>query len=162
MPYSSHPVLFSNLSYTYLAAAQSCCLAYAQVTGQRDIKWAASRELVHFSRVLQGVVNLSPYSYFGVMSHDPPVVCIGTCATSTTEKRKEPVKDSQQNILETRLILGFCSSRRQWLCGVLVLLCSRQSKSLEEKPIRASMSKQWCSAVGDAFKKQYPQLSRRN
>ena len=43
--------------------------------------------------------NLSPYSYFGVMSHDPPYVTIGTCATGGRPNR---MKDSQQNILETR------------------------------------------------------------
>ncbi len=46
----------------------------------------------------QGVGNLSPYSYFGVMSHDPPYVTIGTCATGG---RPNGMKDSQQNILET-------------------------------------------------------------
>ena len=29
------------------------------------------------SQSLAGVRNLSPYSYFNVMSHDPPYVCIG-------------------------------------------------------------------------------------
>lgn len=48
--------------------------------------------------IIQGVGNLSPYSYFGVMSHDPPYVTIGTCATSGRPNR---MKDSQQNILET-------------------------------------------------------------
>ncbi|EIE20364.1 hypothetical protein COCSUDRAFT_54305 [Coccomyxa subellipsoidea C-169] len=46
----------------------------------------------------EGVGNLSPYSYFGVMSHDPPYVTIGTCATGG---RPNGMKDSQQNILET-------------------------------------------------------------
>ena len=50
------------------------------------------------SPTLQGKGNLSPYSYFGVMSHDPPYVTIGTCATSA---RPSGMKDSQQNILET-------------------------------------------------------------
>ena len=49
----------------------------------------------------QGTGNLSPYSYFGVMSHDPPYVTIGTCATSPTSGRPNGLKDSQQNILET-------------------------------------------------------------
>ena len=47
---------------------------------------------------LQGVGNLAPYSYFGVMSHDPPYVTIGT----TVGKRPNHMKDSQQNILETK------------------------------------------------------------
>ena len=50
---------------------------------------------------LQGILNLSPYSYFNVMSHDPPVVCIGMTSSSPTEKRPSPMKDSQQNITDT-------------------------------------------------------------
>ncbi|CAK0787301.1 hypothetical protein CVIRNUC_010519 [Coccomyxa viridis] len=47
----------------------------------------------------EGVPNLSPYSYFNVMSHDPPYVCIGGCATSG---RPSKMKDTQQNLLETK------------------------------------------------------------
>ena len=46
-----------------------------------------------------GSRNLAPFSYFGVMSHDPPVVTIGTCATSGRANRQ---KDTQQNVLETK------------------------------------------------------------
>eukprot|EP00884_Botryococcus_braunii_P015938 jgi/Botrbrau1/3027/Bobra.0070s0023.1 len=46
----------------------------------------------------EGIGNLSPYSYFGVMSHDPPYVTIGTCHTRS---RSEGMKDSEQSILET-------------------------------------------------------------
>ena len=49
--------------------------------------------------MLQGIPNLSPYSYFNVMSHDPPYVCIGGCATSG---RPSKMKDTQQNLLETK------------------------------------------------------------
>lgn len=49
----------------------------------------------------QGRGNLSPYSYFGVMSHDPPYVTIGTCHTRA---RSNGMKDSEQNILETRYV----------------------------------------------------------
>ncbi len=45
-----------------------------------------------------GSRNLAPFSYFGVMSHDPPVVTIGTCATSGRPNR---MKDTQQNVAET-------------------------------------------------------------
>ncbi len=47
---------------------------------------------------LQGKGNLSPYSYFNVMSHDPPYVAIGCCRT---RGRPNQMKDSEQNILET-------------------------------------------------------------
>lgn len=48
---------------------------------------------------MQGMQNLSPYSYFGVMSHDPPMVTIGPCHTRA---RPNGMKDSEQNILETK------------------------------------------------------------
>lgn len=48
---------------------------------------------------LQGKPNLSPYSYFNVMSHDPPYVCIGGCAASG---RPSKMKDTQQNLQETK------------------------------------------------------------
>ncbi|KAK9833388.1 hypothetical protein WJX81_000759 [Elliptochloris bilobata] len=46
----------------------------------------------------EGKGNLSPYSYFNVMSHDPPYVTIG-CAH--TRGRPNHMKDSEQNLLET-------------------------------------------------------------
>ena len=56
------------------------------------------KELSHSAGRKQGKQNLSPYSYFNVMSHDPPVVCIGCCHTRA---RENGMKDSEQNILET-------------------------------------------------------------
>ena len=47
---------------------------------------------------LQGKGNLSPYSYFNVMSHDPPYVTIGC---THTRQRPNHMKDSEQNLLET-------------------------------------------------------------
>jgi len=49
----------------------------------------------------QGVINLSPYSYFNFMSQDPPVLCIGTCSSAPTAERPSFMKDSQQNIVDT-------------------------------------------------------------
>ena len=43
--------------------------------------------------------NLSPFSYCGLVAHDPPHVAIGTCATSGKPDR---AKDTQYNILETK------------------------------------------------------------
>eukprot|EP00897_Mesotaenium_endlicherianum_P010226 jgi/Mesen1/9231/ME000595S08644 len=42
-----------------------------------------------------GVGNLSPYSYFNAVAHDPPILAIGHCWS------KGRPKDSLQNILET-------------------------------------------------------------
>lgn len=51
---------------------------------------------------MQGIINLSPYSYFNFMAQDPPVFCIGTCSSAPTEKRQSYMKDSQQNIVDTK------------------------------------------------------------
>ena len=48
-----------------------------------------------------GEGNLAPYSYFNVMSHDPPHVVIGCCATVTREHGR---KDTLVNILETKYV----------------------------------------------------------
>ena len=62
---------------------------------------------------MQGVINLSPYSYFNFMSQDPPVLCIGTCSSAPTDKRPSFMKDSQQNIVDTKypLLPSFSSPR---------------------------------------------------
>eukprot|EP00873_Tetraselmis_striata_P029338 jgi/Tetstr1/449602/TSEL_036689.t1 len=46
-----------------------------------------------------GVGNLAPYSYFGVVSHDPPHVCIGMVRS---RDRPSGRKDTLANILATR------------------------------------------------------------
>ena len=43
-----------------------------------------------------GIGNLSPYSYFNVMSHDPPIL-----ATGHARRPADVPKDSLQNILDT-------------------------------------------------------------
>lgn len=45
-----------------------------------------------------GSRNLSPYSYFNTMGHNPPTVCIGICRSPTRGGGK---KDSLINIEET-------------------------------------------------------------
>jgi hypothetical protein len=46
-----------------------------------------------------GTVNLSPYSYFNVMSHNPFLVAMGICRSPSRGGGK---KDTLQNIEETR------------------------------------------------------------
>jgi len=43
--------------------------------------------------------NLSPFSYCGLLAHDPPHIAIGTCGTSGKPDR---AKDTQFNILSTK------------------------------------------------------------
>lgn len=43
-----------------------------------------------------GVGNLAPFSYFGVVAHDPPTVCVGIC-----HKKDGTKKDTLVNIEET-------------------------------------------------------------
>lgn len=46
-----------------------------------------------------GSGNLAPYSYFNVLSHNPPYVAIGCCANAAKQEGK---KDSLYNILATK------------------------------------------------------------
>jgi hypothetical protein len=69
--------------------------------------------------------NLAPYSYFGVMSHDPPHVCIGICAS-----RSKPggQKDTLRNILDTK---GRALARRVLsLASVLPVLSGNDGSGL--------------------------------
>eukprot|EP00897_Mesotaenium_endlicherianum_P010227 jgi/Mesen1/9232/ME000595S08643 len=53
-----------------------------------------------------GVGNLSPYSYFNLMAHDPPILAVGHCWS------KGHPKDSLQNILETEeFVVSIISER---------------------------------------------------
>ncbi len=44
-----------------------------------------------------GVLNCAPFAYFNVVSHDPPLVIIGSC----TNMRTKTKKDTLNNIEET-------------------------------------------------------------
>jgi flavin reductase (DIM6/NTAB) family NADH-FMN oxidoreductase RutF len=44
-----------------------------------------------------GVVNLAPFSFFNLMSDDPPMVCVGPGG----KKRDRPIKDTRANIEAT-------------------------------------------------------------
>ena len=46
-----------------------------------------------------GVGNLSPFSYFGAMAHDPPCVAVSICRSA---ERGGGPKDTAQNILDTK------------------------------------------------------------
>jgi flavin reductase (DIM6/NTAB) family NADH-FMN oxidoreductase RutF len=48
-----------------------------------------------------GVVNLAPYSYFNVVSDDPPVVVLGCGADERPTAGPDRRKDTQRNIEET-------------------------------------------------------------
>ena len=49
----------------------------------------------------KGLVNCAPFSYFNVLSHDPPIVAIGICINGRSGKKK----DSLNNIEETGILL---------------------------------------------------------
>jgi len=49
------------------------------------------------SQDANGVINCAPYSYFNVVSHDPPLVVIGNCINMRTNEKK----DTLRNIEET-------------------------------------------------------------
>lgn len=74
------------------------CKALQRRTKYPPASPSAMRRLKPTGGALQGKGNLSPYSYFNVMSHDPPYVTIGC---SHTRQRPNHMKDSEQNLLET-------------------------------------------------------------
>jgi flavin reductase (DIM6/NTAB) family NADH-FMN oxidoreductase RutF len=45
----------------------------------------------------QGILNCAPFSYFGLISHDPPLVAVGICING----RNKTKKDTLNNIEET-------------------------------------------------------------
>ncbi|PNH03188.1 hypothetical protein TSOC_010762 [Tetrabaena socialis] len=63
------------------------------------ISAAVPRPVAFISTVdAEGTVNLSPYSYFNCMGHNPPTVAIGLCHSAT---RPEGKKDTLHNIEQT-------------------------------------------------------------
>lgn len=75
----------------------------------------------------EGMQNLSPYSYFGVMSHDPPMVTIGPCHTRA---RPNGMKDSEQNILETKeFVVNIIS---EWYLEAANHTCGSYDRGIDE------------------------------
>lgn len=74
-----------------------------------------------------GVVNVSPYSYFNAMAHDPVHVCIGHCHSSSRETTR---KDSLQNILETgEFVVGIMS---EWFLEAANHTCGPYDADVDE------------------------------
>ena len=71
--------------------------------------------------------NLAPFSYFGLVAHDPPHVVIGTCATSGRENRQ---KDTQQNVLETREFVVNVVS--EWMLEAANHTCGFYDRGVDE------------------------------
>jgi len=95
-PGDKQPNPWGSTSYTRVDPAAIGAAAYPLVISAitpRPIAFISSQSK-------EGVVNVSPYSYFNAMSHDPVHICIGHARTST-EVKKQGRKDSLDNILET-------------------------------------------------------------
>lgn len=74
-----------------------------------------------------GSKNLAPFSYFGLVAHDPPHVVIGTCATSGRDNRQ---KDTQQNVLETReFVVNIVS---EWMLAAANHTCGFYDRGVDE------------------------------
>lgn len=43
-----------------------------------------------------GVLNCAPYSYFNIVSHDPPLVVIGCCINGRTKTKKDTLNNIEQ------------------------------------------------------------------
>jgi flavin reductase (DIM6/NTAB) family NADH-FMN oxidoreductase RutF len=74
-----------------------------------------------------GSHNLAPFSYFGVMAHDPPMLALGTCATSGRANR---MKDTQQNVLETgEFVVNLVS---EWMLEAANHTCGFYDRGVDE------------------------------
>jgi len=47
-----------------------------------------------------GIINCAPFSYFNMVSHDPPLVVIGCCINGRTKSKKDTLK----NIEDTGIV----------------------------------------------------------
>ena len=56
----------------------------------------------------KGLVNCAPFSYFNVLSHDPPIVAIGICINGRTGKKKDSLNNIEEiGILFTYALLSY-------------------------------------------------------
>ena len=92
---SPHPFVGpAAATRTFMAATTPAAVLYPLV-----ISAVVPRPIALVSSVgRDGSRNLAPFSYFGVLAHDPPTLAVGTCATSGRPNR---MKDTQQNVVET-------------------------------------------------------------
>lgn len=48
------------------------------------------------SQDLSGIINCAPFSYFNMVSHDPPLVVIGCCINGRTKMKKDTLNNIEQ------------------------------------------------------------------
>ena len=48
------------------------------------------------SQDIAGVINCAPFSYFNMVSHDPPLVVIGCCINGRTKMKKDTLNNIEQ------------------------------------------------------------------
>ncbi|KAK9823932.1 hypothetical protein WJX72_006453 [[Myrmecia] bisecta] len=75
----------------------------------------------------EGEGNLSPYSYFNAVSHDPPFLAVGHCHT---KGRPEGKKDSLLNILETGEFVVCIMS--EWFIEAANHTCGNYDRGINE------------------------------
>lgn len=87
-PFSSDTYLDIDPSKTDKASVYSLCIS---AVVPRPVAFVSSLSA-------EGLPNLSPYSYFNIMGHNPPVVVVGVCRSPSRGGAK---KDTLANIEET-------------------------------------------------------------
>lgn len=87
-----------------------------------------------------GIDNVSPFSYFGAVAHDPPMVAIGFCRKGPNRDQK----DSLCNILETK---EFCVNiMSEWYLDNANHSCGNFQPDVDEFQ-ESGMSKAPCAVV---------------
>jgi flavin reductase (DIM6/NTAB) family NADH-FMN oxidoreductase RutF len=119
-----HPFAATNPAVrTYMTASTPGAVLYPLV-----ISAIVPRPIALVSSIgADGSRNLAPFSYFGVLAHDPPTVAIGTCATSGRANR---MKDTQQNVLETREFV--VNTVSEWMLEAANHTCGFYDRGVDE------------------------------
>ena len=74
----------------------------------------------------KGVINCAPFSYFNMVSHDPPLVVIGCCINGRTKMKK----DTLNNIEGTGCLLTFARSTPLLYNTSFRTICCEHNKQL--------------------------------
>jgi flavin reductase (DIM6/NTAB) family NADH-FMN oxidoreductase RutF len=92
------------------------------------------------SRSKSGIDNVSPFSYFGAVAHDPPMLSIGFCRKGSDRVQK----DSIANILETKEFAVNIIS--EWYLDAANQSCGEYKSDVDEF-VESGLTKTDCQVV---------------
>jgi flavin reductase (DIM6/NTAB) family NADH-FMN oxidoreductase RutF len=92
------------------------------------------------SRSKSGIDNVSPFSYFGAVAHDPPMLSIGFCRKGSDRVQK----DSIANILETKEFAVNIIS--EWYLDAANQSCGEYKSDVDEF-VESGLTKTDCQVI---------------